>query len=173
MTPPRAHMPPQNVAALAELARQAPAGCFVEVGVYRGGTAWHLAQIARERRVSLHLFDTFTGMPFADPEDQDDAGSFGETSLAEVRAAIPDAMFHVGVFPSTLPVALTGIAFLHCDCDQYRSVSAVIRELWPRMVPGGIAAFDDVDTPGGRRAIREAGLLVREWKGRAYAIAER
>jgi len=151
------------------LARQTPAGCFVEVGVYQGGSAWHLAWVARERGEKLHLFDTFNGMPFADEGDQDPVGSFGETSLEAVREAIPDAVFHPGLFPATLPEDIGPVAFVHCDCDQYRSVSAVIERLWRLVVPGGIIVFDDVDTPGGRRAIAEGIGELLELDGRKYA----
>jgi O-methyltransferase len=153
--PPRSAMGQDTIADTVALAKTAPPGCFVEVGVYRGGMAWHLAAVARERRVRLHLFDTFAGMPFADPEDCNGVGSFADTSIAEVGRAIPDAVFHVGIFPDTLPADLRDIAFVHCDCDQYRSVRAVIDHLWSRLVPGGLMVFDDWDTPGGKRAIQE------------------
>jgi O-methyltransferase len=168
MIAPRSVIHPEHLAAMVDLARQTPAGCFVEVGVYRGGSAWWLATVSRKRGEKLHLFDTFTGMPFADAVDQDAIGSFGDTTLSGVLAAIPDAVFHVGVFPETL-TNLGKIAFVHCDCDQYRSVAAVIRELWPRLVPGGIVVFDDVDTPGGRRAISEAGIVLSEYRARMFA----
>ena len=154
---------------MVELARQAPAGLFVEVGVYQGGSAWHLAQVARERDAALHLFDTFTGTPFADPEDRDQVGSFSDTMLEAVRKAIPDAVFHPGLFPETLPADLVEIAFVHCDCDQYRSVRAVIEHLWPRLVPGGLMVFDDDNTPGGKHAITEGIDELLELKGRVYA----
>ena len=54
-----------QIAEMVRLAGSVPAGHFVEVGVFRGGTAWHLAQLTGDDR-ELHLFDTFSGMPFAD-----------------------------------------------------------------------------------------------------------
>jgi O-methyltransferase len=140
---------------LCQLAATAPPGCFVEVGVYQGGSAWHLANVARDQGRLLHLFDTFSGHPFADKDDTNKAGDFGDTDAEAVRKAVPDATLYIGVFPDTLPSWLTNIAFVHCDCDQYQSVGSVIDELWPRMVAGGIMAFDDMDTHGGEKAIRE------------------
>jgi O-methyltransferase len=157
----------------AQIARWTPPGCFVEVGVYKGGSAWFLAEVARSRGSKLHLFDTFSGIPFADSKDDNGVGDFGDTSVNEVRALIPDAVFHVGVFPLTLPDDLNNIAFVHCDCDQYQSVRSVIRRLWPRMVPGGIMVFDDMDTAGGNRAITEAfGDRMHLTVGRWYARKE-
>jgi O-methyltransferase len=137
------------------LAETAPAGCFVEVGVWRGGAAYHFAKMARERGEQIHLFDTFTGIPHELPDDSNRVGDFSDTSAEAVRALIPDAVMHVGVFPDTMPKDMPPIAFIHCDCDQYNSVRAVIEHLWPLVVPGGIMVMDDMDTSGGRRAIRE------------------
>lgn len=146
---------------LVALASGTPPGPFAEIGVYRGGSAWHLAKLCRSRGNSLHLFDTFKGIPSAETFDTHRVGDFADTSVMAVMLAIPDATFHVGEFPYTLPDCLDDLAFVHCDCDQYRSVCSVIDLLWPRLVPGGIMAFDDIDTIGGRKAIDQRfGVLV-------------
>ena len=155
MNVPDSGMGPSNVENTLKLAATTPAGCFVEVGVWRGGAAYHFAKMARERGEKIHLFDTFTGIPHQLPDDSNGVGDFADTDLSEVQALIPDAVFHVGVFPDTLTDDVQNIAFIHCDCDQFVSVRAVIDHLWPRVVPGGIIVFDDMDTVGGRRAIRE------------------
>ena len=144
-----------RIPALVQLATEAPYGPIVEVGVYKGGSAWHLATVARAKGVALHLFDTFTGIPHAEAFDTNHVGEFGDTSAEAVQAAIPDARLHIGLFPDTLPDDLTGLGFIHSDCDQYVSVRAVIETLYSRLVPGGVLAFDDMDTAGGARAIRE------------------
>ena len=173
MTPPTSVIDTGSLLRMAELARRAPEGCFCEVGVYRGGSAWYLAEIARERSVKLHLFDTFTGIPYAAPDDSNHVGEFGDTTADEVQAAIPDAILHVGVFPSTMPWFIGDIAFVHCDCDQYESVRAVIDTFWPKMVVGGIIVFDDENTVGGKRAIAETfGGKVHNHGGRCYVVKE-
>jgi cephalosporin hydroxylase len=141
---------------LEELVRSTPAGhAIVEVGVYQGGSAWYLANVARDRGDDLHLFDTFTGIPVHDENDSHQVGDFGDTSLEAVQQAIPTANFHVGIFPATMPDTIKSVSFVHSDCDQYRSVRAVISKFWPLLVPGGVMAFDDMDTVGGARAIKE------------------
>lgn len=140
--PPASLVPFDVIDDLVRTAESVPPGCFVEVGVYSGGTAWHLWQICAHQSRALHLFDTFAGMPFADPDDHHQVGEF-EASLESVRKHIPEATYHVGVFPDTLPPDLSRIAFAHVDCDQRRSVAACIEHLWPRMIPGGVMWFDD------------------------------
>ena len=148
---------------LCDLAAGTPPGCFVEVGVYKGGSAYFLMAVAVQQGRKLHLYDTFAGMPFADPEidKEHNIGDFADTSVEEVRAAVPDAIYHVGVFPDTFS-PIGPIAFVHVDCDQYQSVYDCIDVLWRDMVPGAIMVFDDYEhTSGARKAIDDA-LLPSE-----------
>jgi len=148
---------PEHLDELAETARSVPDGDFVEVGVYRGGSAQRLAEVARERGRRLFLFDTFTGIPLRDDIDDHEVGDFGDTSLEDVQRAIPDARFCVGVFPDTLPADCGPIALAHIDCDQYRSVRDCCNYLAPRMVSGGVMIFDDPSCLyGASRAVTEA-----------------
>ena len=108
---------------LLKLAEGAPAGCFVEFGVYQGGSAWRLAKLAKCQGRSCHLFDTFSGIPEQSEIDFIPIGHLGDVDLAEVRRLIPTGVFHVGVFPATMPDEFEPIAFAHIDCDQYQSLS--------------------------------------------------
>lgn len=157
---------------LIQAALQSPrTGCIVEVGVYKGGTAWHLAKVARARGVKLYLYDTFTGIPVSDPAmgDSHRVGDFGDTSFEVVRAAIPDAVICKGTFPGTL-VPMGPISFVHCDCDQYQSVKDTIRTLVPLMLDGGIIVFDDYGClQGAIRAIEEH-YVITEVTGQNKAV---
>ena len=154
---PRSVIEEPQLAILQHLARSAPPGCFVEVGVYQGGSASLLLDIAREQGRTLHLFDTFTGIPGADPIDRYRGGEFAAVDLSYLMMSMPDAVFHVGIFPQTLPYDLADIAFVHVDCDQYASYRACIDCLYPRMVEGGIMVFDDYPfLLGARQAVRES-----------------
>lgn len=164
-------LPRDAVASLVEMALVAPeTGCFVEFGVYRGGSAWYLYQIADGRQ--LHLFDTFTGMPFADEGDSHAAGEFADTDQATIQAALPNAILHPGEFPKSLAPStdLPLIAFAHIDCDQYRSIKAAIENFVPLLTKGGIMLFDDYDClDSARRAVDESqiGIRFNRW-GKAY-----
>lgn len=120
-----------------------PNGCFVEVGVYKGGLALELYEIALEQKRDLHLFDTFCGIPCKTTGDAHNIGDFSDVNVEDIKALMPHANFHIGVFPDTLPPELKDIAFSHIDCDQYQSIKDCCQHLWDRMVSGGIMWFDD------------------------------
>lgn len=155
MTSTASLIPPVVLDAMVLTARTTPLGPWVEVGVYNGGSAFRLYR-AREKRL-LHLFDTFEGIPFSDPDkgDRHSVGDFdGRATLAALRCAMRDAVFHVGIFPDTLFSDLRDIAFVHVDADQYKSISDCITYLWPRVVTGGVMWFDDYSAlEGARRAV--------------------
>lgn len=139
------------------IAKASPPGCFVEFGVYQGGTAWHLAQIAREQGRELFLYDTFAGIPGKDDIDSHQIGDFADTSLEQVKAAIPDAHYCVGVFPETL-APMPPIAFVHVDADQYQSLKDAIRRFVPLMVQGASIVFDDY------KCLAGADKAIAEWE---------
>jgi O-methyltransferase len=146
---------------LCGIAAACPPGAFVEFGVYKGGAAEKLADIARAQGRLLYLYDTFEGIPFKGPHDSHNVGDFCDTSVDEVRALIPDAVIVPGVFPESL-IAMEPIAFVHVDADQYESVAAAIRVFPPLMVRRGVMVFDDYKClDGATRAIEEWGEPFR------------
>lgn len=133
----------ETAKALATLAQSTPAGAFVEVGVYKGGTAWHLSKAAEEQNRSCYLYDTFTGIPYKASMDHHPVGDFGNTSAQEVKEAIPYATVIEGIFPQSA-IEMGPIAFVHLDVDQYQSYQEAFAYFQPRMVKGGIIWCDDV-----------------------------
>jgi O-methyltransferase len=152
---------------LYSLARQALAvqGEFIECGVYKGGTALLLAKIIGGQnnlpKKTLHLFDTFQGMPEVNTEkDFHRKGDFSDTSLETVRsrlAIFPWTVLHPGTVPSTFQhISGTKICFAHVDVDIYESVFSCCERLYPQMTAGGIMIFDDYGfptCPGAREAV--------------------
>lgn len=158
--PPPSQVGPDTIKAMLAVARQAPPGPFVEVGVYKGGTAWHLGELALEQDRELWLYDTFAGIPFAGPRDSHKVGDFGDADYAAVQRAIPHARLVMGIFPESaygpryFPKRL--VAFAHLDCDQERSYREALGFLIPRMAPGGFLWFDDAPClSGAERAVLE------------------
>ncbi len=158
---------------LRALARHAlgcgPGGEFWECGVYKGGTAMLLAQVlaSRDNPPTLRLFDTFAGLPDADPtRDFHKQGEFGDTAQADVAARVAAmaggrdfARIHAGRIPQTLAgLDDSRIAFAHVDVDLYESVLDCCRFIYPRLLAGGVMLFDDYgfrSCPGARKAVDE------------------
>jgi hypothetical protein len=140
-----------------ELARKAPAGIFIEVGVNKGGTAFYLNEIVKKRGYEFWLFDTFEGMPEStEGLDSHPVGDFADCSYETVRKLIPNAQIFKGFFPETLPSHIPPIAFAHIDCDQYESIKQCIIRLMPYLADGGIMYFDDYGClAGATKAIDE------------------
>jgi O-methyltransferase len=138
-------------------------GAVAECGVYRGGTAVILAEIARAHGRQTYLFDTFGGMPTTDSaKDLHREGDFADTSLSSVRAYVgerDDISYRPGFVPETFSgLEGTTFSFVHIDLDIFRSITDAIAFFYPRTAPGGIIVFDDygqASCPGARAAVDE------------------
>lgn len=152
----------QHLSELLEIAALAPPGCFVEVGVYQGGSAWHLLKLARSQGRALYCYDTFTGIPHEDPGDAHHIGDFADVDIEAMCTALEGAIVTRGVFPGSA-IQMPPVAFAHLDCDQYRSVRESAQYLLPRMAKGGVIWFDDSPCiPAAARAVHELfGTQVR------------
>src|ERR1700744_2313217 len=80
------------IAELIDRARLTPLGAFLEVGVFQGGTAWHLAKLGAEQKRELYLFDTFTGIPHACAIDSHKVGDFAGVDVNAIRDSLPGAI---------------------------------------------------------------------------------
>lgn len=157
----RSQLNPAKLYALFQFASNATAipGDVAELGVFRGGSARLLARTLPQK--TLHLFDTFQGMPFHDAsKDLHVAGDFADTTREAVGAFLADCgnvSFHVGMFEDTMPaLAARRFALVHIDADLYDSVRQCCEFFYPRLADGGIMLFDDygfVSCPGAREAV--------------------
>jgi O-methyltransferase len=139
-------------------------GDFAECGVYKGGTAALIARTLKDASATnrtLHLFDTFEGMPDVRHESIHRKGDFGDTTLESVIEYLnpfPFVSFHPGLMPETFAgVRDRRFAFAHVDVDIYQSMWDSCDFFYPRLCPGGILLFDDYGLPAyrldGKRAV--------------------
>lgn len=135
-------------------------GDVAELGVWKGGSAALLAEHSDGRTV--HLFDTFAGMPKTSQWDQLKEGDFADTSLESVKlllSGFPNVRFHPGVFPQTTEgLDALRFSFVHLDGDIYNSTKSGLDWFYPRLNTGGIILMDDVgrdDCQGVRKALLE------------------
>jgi O-methyltransferase len=159
------------------------AGCYVECGVWRGGssmaTALTLLQENDANR-DLYLFDTFEGM--TPPTDKDktadgylaqqhldnDTSKSGYWCIADISdvrknmksTRYPDDRVHFikGPVEKTIPSQsnVGPIALLRLDTDWYESTKHELIHLFPLLVSGGILIIDDYGHwAGARQAVDE------------------
>jgi O-methyltransferase len=138
-------------------------GNVAEIGVYKGGTARLISKIFAKTDKTVHLFDTFTGMPPTDKDkDLHRKGDFSDVFLNDVKEFLKDCdniRFWPGIFPDTAsPIINMQFCFVHIDVDIYKSVMDCCRFFYPRMKTGGIMIFDDygfATCPGAKAAVDE------------------
>ncbi len=137
------------------LAGRAPAGALLEVGSWRGGSGAVLARAASDKPMTaghrVYLADTFAGVVKAGSRDgYYRGGEHANTSPDRVRSLLDRldlgwVELLVGIFPDdTGPrVEDERFALCHIDVDVYQSAWDTFWWVWPRLVPGGVAVFDD------------------------------
>jgi O-methyltransferase len=134
-------------------------GDLAEVGVYKGASAKIICEAKGKR--SLHLFDTFEGLPTPDKklDPQFYAGKFASqlTQVKELLKGYPNVFIYKGLFPDTAgPVRDKAFSFVNLDVDTYSSTKACLDFFYPRMSKGGvIISHDYYYAFGVRKAIDE------------------
>lgn len=176
-------------------------GDIVECGVGRGTTMLIINYLNRnQNRVPRVVwgFDSFEGFP--EPTKQDTSkrnpkkGEWNVTSISGILKLLRDSgidytytrknvILIKGFFNKTLH-KYTGkkIALLHLDGDLYQSYKDCLDALYPKVVKGGIIAFDEyvstadlTDFPGAFQAIKEfldekKEKIQRDESGKYYVI---
>jgi len=140
-------------------------GDFAECGVYKGGTAYLISLILKDNsnhQKTLHLFDTFSGMPKSANEDKSHhkEGDYQDTSVEAVKDFLSDysfVEFHPGLIPDTFEsVTNKKFAFVHIDVDIYQSIKDCCEFFYERMTKGGIMIIDDYGFQGYELAAKKA-----------------
>lgn len=133
-------------------------GDMAEVGVAYGASAKLITEYAPSR--TLHLFDTFEGLPAVTQKDSRKfvAGQF-RSSLNDVQRYLGgrNVRFYQGLFPFTAePVKDKVFSFVHLDADLYESTMAGLRFFYPRLCPGAsLICHDYVTSEGVNAAVGE------------------
>jgi len=160
-------------------------GDVVDAGAFKGASTVEFAHLldawrphSRDVVLSFDTFDaTMPGhradeAPAVERLMRDrDPDAFEVLSGALARIGIAERVRLLrGDIAATLPAYLDAnpgcrISLLHCDLDAYAPTLATLRAAWPRLVPGGIAVFDEyaVEAWGEADAVDEflAGLPER------------
>ncbi|MBT6276704.1 MAG: class I SAM-dependent methyltransferase [Chromatiales bacterium] len=159
-------------------------GDIIDAGAFKGVSTIQFAHALQtyqpNTRTRVLSFDTFeASFPRARADEKESAERHMEQyettaydALVETieRQSLKDRIEIVrGDIVETLPKLLSErpglrISLLHCDLDVYGPTLATLQAAWPRLVPGGIAVFDEyaVDNWGESDAVDEffAGLAT-------------
>jgi O-methyltransferase len=144
-------------------------GDVVELGCYVGTTSLFLQRLLRNTQKTLHVYDSFAGLPPKVAADASPAGEQfkqGELTASKAQlikyfkqAGLPLPVIHKCWFEE-LTVADTPekISFAFLDGDFYTSILASLKVVWPKLTPGAVILIDDYHTealPGVRQALKE------------------
>jgi O-methyltransferase len=158
-------------------------GCFVECGVWRGGSSMAAALTLQQEGQTdreLYLFDTFEGMTPPTDADKTADGTLAKRHLEQdvfkagvwCVARLPDVQHNMrstgypterihyvrGPVETTIPSrAPSGpIAMLRLDTDWYESTKHELLHLFPLLAEGGVLIIDDYGHwDGARQAVDE------------------
>ncbi len=123
-------------------------GDIIECGVFRGGSAYVLCSVAHSRK-TIHLFDSWEGLPKLTKEDSMTwkEGSFNysfEKCQQLLKPFEKQIIYHKGFFKDTLKdFTDEKFSVVHLDCDLYQSYIDCFNEIVPRIVDGGFLICDE------------------------------
>lgn len=132
-------------------------GDIAEVGTAQGGSARLIGDYSGGK--TIHVFDTFAGLPEPGSMDVRFKGGMYASSLEDVRAYLQGlpVIFHQGLFPKSADaMGDLRFSFVHLDVDLYRSTLDGLKFFYPRLNPGGIiVSHDYVSAEGVNQAFEE------------------
>jgi hypothetical protein len=123
-------------------------GDIVEIGVYQGGTAKVLIEAAKSKTV--HLFDTFEGIPFVDTIDLLSSFNIGDfkCGLEQVKNYLKEysnVKYYKGIFPddTASQIQVDKFALVNIDVDVKKSIYDCLVYFYPKVVKGGYIIIHD------------------------------
>lgn len=138
-------------------------GEMAEVGVFQGGSSKIICEAKRNR--SLHLFDTFSGLPQVSEKDthfgmkywcHNQFNNTNEDSVKEYLSKYDNVFTYSGKFPETgKSIIEKKFSFVHLDVDLYESTKNCLDFFYPNLINGGIILTHDYHTDGVKSAFEE------------------
>lgn len=140
-------------------------GVYIEIGVYKGGsalTALLYSRFSNLRNRKFYFLDTFDGFEYEEAYRSQDVTWGGELRLFGVantrrfvhetleQAEIPFKLITLNICNEDLPDELRhGIVVANVDVDMYEATEAALMKIAPLVVQGGIIICEDpASTPG-------------------------
>ena len=145
-------------------------GDYVEFGVYRGEMMYSAAKILQQNIDRFIGFDTFTGLPKADNNDNE---SFvfkkkgfmaskkinSEKIMEGYNTILIEGDFREKTIIDKLRNTLQKISILSIDCNWPSSINVALKEAAPYLQNGSIIFFDDYFAGTGHRNVHD--MLIK------------
>ena len=160
-----------------EIDRRDVVGNVAEAGVMCGYFARHLHNAFPDR--NLHLFDTFTGFNKDELNvdraqfltNKHDYSMFNNASIEKVKAVLPDAYYHVGLFNDTkYDVSDEIFCFVSLDMDLYTPTLQGLEFFYPRLSDGGYIFLHDYNHPDDFYGVKSAVYKYEEMYGSLHLV---
>jgi len=132
-------------------------GDIAEVGIYEGGSAKIICEAKGDK--TLHLFDTFTGLPNVTDIDEGLKNGDYSSNYEKVKDYLDYSNVHIykGLFPDTAePIKNKKFSLVNLDVDTYQSTKDCLEFFYDRMNKGGIIISHDCNRlMGVKKAIND------------------
>jgi len=155
----------KNLSEIIKLTRDLE-GDYIELGVHKGESAKFICDFIEKNKKNTNFygFDSFQGLP--EPNSSFDGNYWrkGDFDISvEIAKNNLDKFSFVNLIEGFLPETLediefNSVAFIHFDLDLYSSTISTLEYLYPKLIIGGIALFDDYGfstSPGVTQAVNE------------------
>ncbi len=144
-------------------------GNVVELGCFAGTTSLFLQRAVLGKDKTLHVYDSFEGLPPKTVADKSPLGEqykVGELSVSKSvlinnfkHAGLPLPIIHKAWFDALSPKDLPDqICFAYLDGDFYDSIRCSLELVWPKLTRGAVVVVDDYQhqgLPGAKKAVDE------------------
>ena len=167
-------------------------GDIIECGSSRCGTSILITRYLKSLGIDkkIYALDSFQGFPHEEFETEKSLGftdapsdAFTSTNFEYIVAKLrnlgceDDVIPVKGFFEDTLPSIAHGseYALAFIDCDLQESMTYCADTLWPKLVPGGVTAFDDYNSEefrGARLAV-DASVQCRSREIESHGMLQR
>lgn len=132
-------------------------GDYAEVGVFKGATAKAICEAKKNK--SLHLFDTFEGLPEVNKIDTMFKTKSLRSTIEVVQNKLSnykDVFIYKGFFPRTgASIKDRTFSLVHLDVDIYQSTKDSLNFFYDKMSRGGVIISHDYHALGVKKAFDE------------------